>query len=58
MKCSEVYKDVPKDVWQTIVQAGKIQQEMVYTARNSVWPIDGGILEDVENDVGRMLLTG
>ncbi len=57
-KCTEVYKDVPKEVWQTITQAGRVQQEMVYTARNSIWPIDGGILEHVDTENRYMLITG
>lgn len=58
VKCSEVYHDLPKEVWQTITQAGRVQQEMVYRVRNNIWPIDGGALELAESDIKDIIVTG
>lgn len=57
-KCSEVYENVPRTTWQTVVQAGRVQQEMVYRAKSSNWPIDGGILEQPDSDTKDILVTG
>lgn len=57
-KCIEAYQDVPKDVWQSISQTGRVQLEMVYKSRYNVWPIDGGVLEHVETDGKDLVITG
>ena len=58
IKYSGVYEGVPKEVWQTITQAGRVQQEMVYRARSNVWPIDGGILNQTDYENRAALITG
>lgn len=58
MKYSDIHQDTPKDILQIISQAGRVQQEIFYRARNSVWPIDGGILEHMDNDNRDLLITG
>ena len=58
VKCMDVYESIPKDVWQTINQAGRVQLDMVYSSRSKNWPIDGGVLEHVPEDNRDMLITG
>lgn len=53
-----MFQDIPKDVWQTIIQTGRVQLEMVYRARSGIWPIDGGILEHGDRDNRDVLITG
>lgn len=57
-KCLEVHQQVSKEAWQTISQAGKVQQELVYSAKCSVWPVDGGVLEHREQDGRDVVITG
>ena len=58
MRCLQVYEDIPKDVWQTISQAGRVQLDTIYTGRNRSWPIDGGLLENSDTESRNLLLTG
>lgn len=58
VKCLEVIESVPKDVWQTIKQAGRVQLEMVYGSRIKNWPIDGGVLEQAFEGNRDLLVTG
>ena len=57
-KCSDVYENVPKDSWQTLAAAGRVQLEVVYTARSGIWPVDGGVLKQRDSDIRDLLVTG
>ena len=58
VRCMQVYEDIPKDVWLTIYQAGRVQLGTVYTGRSKNWPIDGGLLGDTGKDTRNLLVTG
>ncbi len=58
VKCSAIHIDISKDVWQTIFQTGRVQQDAVYGAKSKVWPIDGGILDRGLADNKDVLITG
>ena len=36
VKCVEVYSNITKEVWQTISQVGKVQQEAIYRSSSKV----------------------
>ncbi|KAL5473173.1 hypothetical protein EMCRGX_G027621 [Ephydatia muelleri] len=58
VKLVDVYTDVTKEIWQTVCQLGKIQQDVLYRASSKVWPIDGGSLMFPAKENHTLLLSG
>ena len=58
VKLVDVYTNVSKEVWQTMCQLGKIQQDVLYRASSKVWPIDGGSLMFPAKENHTLLLSG
>ncbi|KAK9303166.1 hypothetical protein QLX08_005108 [Tetragonisca angustula] len=57
--CSQHVSNVPEELWEIIVAAGKAQTEHLYS--DKPWPIDGGIIlnQKSENNKSKeLLLTG
>ncbi|XP_074094128.1 LLGL domain-containing protein l(2)gl isoform X1 [Cotesia typhae] len=60
--CSQHVPNVPSELWESIISAGKSQTEHLYS--NKEWPIDGGILlckkplESDKSNFRELLLTG
>ncbi|XP_068976535.1 lethal(2) giant larvae protein homolog 1 isoform X5 [Bombus flavifrons] len=59
--CSQHVPNVPEELWENIIAAGKAQTEHLYSDKS--WPIDGGIIlnQKSENDKLKsreLLLTG
>ena len=58
VKCVNVYSNVNRDIWQTISQVGRVQQDAIYQSHVRAWPINGGHLEPVSHDRRDLFVTG
>lgn len=59
MTCSQHVPNVPDDLWEAIVSAGRAQTEHLYSERE--WPIDGGYIlchKTLKPNPRELLLTG
>lgn len=54
--CSQHCGDVPEELWDKIVEAGKKQTDWKYSDND--WPVDGGVNEAQTETVRDLLLTG
>ncbi|XP_051174479.1 lethal(2) giant larvae protein homolog 1 isoform X1 [Leptopilina boulardi] len=59
--CSQHVPNVPQDLWDAILAAGKLQTEHLYSEK--IWPIDGGVVlskkvDETEETMRELLLTG
>jgi hypothetical protein len=58
VKCVNVYSNVNRDIWQTISQVGRVQQEAIYQSHVRAWPVNGGHLEPISHDRRDLFITG